>query len=275
MDGGFPDLSAAVLASDPINELVAEFNDRYMVVSEGGKVMLYQPDTDPILNRRFYQRLDFADFQKMWMNRTVRNGVDKKGDPVFSQVAPLWLRHPDRRQFIGGVIFDPSGSSRDPEKLNLWQGFAIPPKRGTWNRMKDHILKVVCAGDDKINEYVMNWCARMVQFPAQRGEVAIVMKGVEGTGKGTLANALRKDNGPTRAENIKRKTPGWKLQLASTGLRISIRRRSIFCRRQGPHRKSCKSLITEDSLTIEAKYTNPGRNSELSPRHDGKATRNG
>src|SRR5271168_2102740 len=91
MDIGFPDIGAAkdAKAADPINALVAKFNERYMVVSEGGKVMLYQPDTDLILNRRFYQRVEFADFQKMWMNRTVRNGVDKKGDPVFSQVGPL------------------------------------------------------------------------------------------------------------------------------------------------------------------------------------------
>ena len=109
-------------SADPINALVAEFNALYMVVSEGGKVMLYKPDTDPILNRRFYQRIDFADFQKMYMNRTVLFGVDRKGDPASSQVGPLWLRHPDRRQFIGGVIFDPSGSNSDPEKLKSVAG---------------------------------------------------------------------------------------------------------------------------------------------------------
>ena len=46
--------------TDLIRALVAEFNDRYMVVSEAGKVMLYEPDTDPLLKRRFYQRLDFG-----------------------------------------------------------------------------------------------------------------------------------------------------------------------------------------------------------------------
>ena len=168
-----------------------------MVVSEAGKVMLYEPDTDPILNRRFYQRLDFADFHKMWLNRTVKTGVDKKGDPVFSQVAPLWLRHPDRRQFIRGVIFDPSGSNRDPDKLNLWQGFAMQPRPGSWEKMKDHILNVICAG---IGNITNTPCAGGQDGAVSReaGEVAIVMKGVEGTGKGTLANAREGSWGSTR-----------------------------------------------------------------------------
>jgi Family of unknown function (DUF5906) len=257
MDGGFPNLNEAkeALAVDPINALVAEFNDRYMVVSEAGKVMLYEPDTDPILNRRFYQRIDFADFQKMWMNRTVQTGVDKKGEPVFSQVAPLWLRRYDRRQFIGGVIFDPSNNNRNPEKLNLWQGFAVQPRAGSWAKMKDHILSVVCAGNSNLNEYVLNWSARMVQFPAQRGEVAVVMKGVEGSGKGTFANALRRIMGQhaLKISNAKHLVGNFNAHLRDCVLLFAD---EAFFAGDKQHVGVLKAIITEDSLTIEAKYAN-------------------
>ncbi|MBH0619629.1 hypothetical protein I3A86_26450, partial [Salmonella enterica] len=39
-------------------------------------------------------------------------------------------------------------------------------------------------------EYLLNWCAFLVQKPDQIPEVAIVLKGAKGTGKGTLGNAL-------------------------------------------------------------------------------------
>ena len=37
-----------------------------------------------------------------------------------------------------------------------------------------------------IYEYVMSWMARMIQFPGQQGEVAIVLKGIEGLEKALL-----------------------------------------------------------------------------------------
>lgn len=241
--------------TDLIRALVAEFNDRYMVVSEAGKVMLYEPDTDPLLKRRFYQRLDFADFHKMWLNRTVRTGVDKKGEPVFNQVAPLWLRHPDRRQFIKGVIFDPSGSNRDPDKLNLWQGFAVQPRPGSWEKLKKHILSVICAGDRGHYDYVINWSARMVQFPEKRAEVAVVMKGVEGSGKGTLANALRRIMGQhaLKISNAKHLVGNFNAHLRDC---VFLFADEAFFAGDKAHVGVLKSIITEDSLTIEGKYAN-------------------
>jgi hypothetical protein len=254
-DPGYQVLPPEALASDPIRALVAEFNARFMVVSEGGKILLYEPDTDTILKRRFYQRLDFSDFHKMWLNRTVRTGVDKKGEPVFNQVAPLWLRHPDRRQFIRGVIFDPGGSNRDPQKLNLWQGFAVQPRPGSWAKMKDHILKVICDGNSELNDYVLNWSARMVQFPAEQGEVAVVLKGVEGTGKGTLANALRRIMGQhaLKISNAKHLVGNFNSHLRDC---VFLFADEAFFAGDKQHVGVLKSIITEDSLTIEAKYAN-------------------
>ena len=112
------------------------------------------------------------------------------GKTVLKPVADVWLHHPKRRQFVGGVIFDPSGHHARPDMLNLWQGFAVEPRPGSWARLQDHILKIVCAGDTSLRDWLMGWMARLVQRPGEQGEVAVVMRGIEGCGKGTIGEGV-------------------------------------------------------------------------------------
>jgi hypothetical protein len=131
---GYPGDHAAIAnanAPDPVSAIVAEFNARCMVVNEAGKAIIYQPAHDAVLNRRHYQRITFDDLKRLHLNRRVRVGHDRDGKPIYREVAGIWLRHPDRRQYIGGVIFDPSGKKAPPDALNLWQGFAVRPQHGS------------------------------------------------------------------------------------------------------------------------------------------------
>ena len=74
---------------DPVAALVREFNGRYWVVNEAGKAIIYEPAHDPILNRRYHNKLGFADFdfEKLHLNRMV-----KVGDKILP-AATVWLRH--------------------------------------------------------------------------------------------------------------------------------------------------------------------------------------
>ena len=56
--------------------------------------------------------------------------------------------------------------------------------------MKSHIFEVICSSSREHYDYLMDWMARLIQFPAQQGEVSIVLMEIEGTGKGLLARAL-------------------------------------------------------------------------------------
>ncbi|MFL5252974.1 MAG: hypothetical protein ACJ8AI_08775 [Rhodopila sp.] len=169
------DHTGATGGDNPIDDLMAEFNARYMVVNDAGKALIYKPAYDPIMNRRYYDRMTFADLRQLHLNRSVVVGVDKEGPPVYKQVAEVWLRHADRRQYLGGVTFDPSGRRCDADTLNLWQDFAVTPKPGCWDRLKLHIYEVICNSDQAKYEYLMCWMARLVQRPAEQGEVAVVM----------------------------------------------------------------------------------------------------
>ena len=74
--------------------------------------------------------------------------------------------------------------------FNLWQGLAIQPRPGSWARLQDHMLQIICAGDQGHFDWLSGRILCLVERPAEQGEVAVVMRGVQGSGKGTLAKVL-------------------------------------------------------------------------------------
>ena len=66
----------------------------------------------------------------------------------------------------------------------------MKPVPGDWSLMKEHIRAVICAGNYDLFFWLLGWMANLVQHPGQPGEVAIVMRGPQGTGKGVFARAL-------------------------------------------------------------------------------------
>lgn len=246
--------AAQKAAGSKLKDLVAEFNKRYMIVNEAGKALIYEPAFNSILQRRYHNRLGFEDFKKLHLNRTVEV-TDKFGNPVPAQAASAWLHHQRRRQYIHGVTFDPSGNHQDPQVLNLWQEFQVVPKVGDWSLMKQHIFEVICASSHEHHDYVMSWMARMLQFPDQQGEVAIVLKGTEGTGKGLLARALLRILGQhaLAISHAKHLTGNFNAHLRDC---VFLFADEAFFAGDKAHVGVLKALITEPALTIEAKYAN-------------------
>ena len=233
---------------DAVAAMVAEFNKHFMVVSEAGKAMIYEPAFDRILQRKFNVRITFEDFRKLHLNRHIQIG--KK----VLKAADVWLESTGRRDFLGGVVFDPSRSCAT-NALNLWDGFAVEPKAGSWDLLKSHILSVICGGNESYYNYLISWMARLVQFPAQQGEVAVVLRGGEGTGKGTLARALLHILGQHGLiiSNAKHLTGNFNAHLRDC---IFLFADEAFFAGDKQHVGVLKSIITEDRLTIEAKYAN-------------------
>jgi hypothetical protein len=250
-----PAWADADAARERIAAVLAELNGRYMVVNEAGKAIIYEPAHDAALNRRHYERIAFDDFRRLYLNRRIRVPQGEEGKVVMKPVADIWLTHPDRRQFIGGVVFDPSGRHVRPDALNLWQGYAVKPRPGSWARLQDHILKVICGGNTEHRDWLMGWMARLVQCPAEQGEVAVVMRGIEGTGKGTLAKALMHILGQhgLAISNAKHLTGNFNGHLRDTVLLFAD---EAFFAGDRAHVGVLKSLITEPFLTIEAKFQN-------------------
>lgn len=238
-----------------IRATVNELNRRYMVVSEAGKAVIYQPGQDTALKRRHFARLTTRDLQTFYMNDRIQVGFNQAGFPIYKTKADVWLNHRDRRQFIHGVVFDPSGAALDDGVLNLWQGFAVQPEQGDWSIMRDHIKTNICGGDEEYDGYLLRWMARMVQHPAEQGEVAVVLKGKEGCGKGTLAKALLHILGQHALgiSHAKHLTGAFNGHLRDC---VFLFADEAFYAGDKQHVGVLKSLITEPILTIEAKHQN-------------------
>jgi hypothetical protein len=247
--------AAPNLFKPDIDAVVAEFNALYMLVNEAGKAVVYQPGYDPVLKRRTFDRLATRDLLTLYMNRQIQTGTDDKDRPVYTRVASLWLHSADRRQFIHGVTFDPTSSRPKPGVLNLWEGFAIKPKAGDWSLMRDHISTIICAGDAVRFDYLMGWMARMLQNPAEQGEVATIMQGGEGIGKGTLAKALMTITGHhgLAISNSKHLVGNFNAHLRDV---IFLFADEALFAGDRSHVGTLKSLITEPYLTVEGKFQN-------------------
>jgi hypothetical protein len=239
---------------DPVRAAVEEMNAKFMVVDEGGKAFIYKSSYDHVLKRKFYERITFEDFRKFFLNQRVQiplgNGLTKS-----KPLADVWLKHPGRHQYLGGIVFDPTGKHDDADTLNLWQGHAVKPKPGTWQRMQDHIFGIVCAGNHENYAWLCGWLARLFQQPAERGEVAVVMRGLEGCGKGILARTIIQICGRhgISISNAKHLVGNFNSHLRDA---VFVFADEAFFAGDRLHEGILKNLITEPVIMIEAKYAN-------------------
>ncbi len=170
--------------------LLHEFNDRYAFCAIGmGRVYDYS-------DAEFRQTRTFLD---LWNNPRFPTGRIIGGQAETEPIGKTWFHWAGRKSFHRVGFLPPGGDDELPENtLNMWQGWehAGDPnidqetaKLGC-DRLLDHIHEVICKGNDKHYEWVLNWCAHYVQCPWEKPGTAIVMQGNEGTGKGIFANAL-------------------------------------------------------------------------------------
>lgn len=235
--------------------LVVRFNEQYAVVAEAGKVWVFRWGFDPALKRKVLERIKVSDFRLMFENVELtvfaENPKTKAALTTTKSVAQWWLKHKRRRQYLGGVTFDPTDQA-PPGYWNLWGGFAVEPRRGDWSLLRSHIENVLCSGKPKRANYVLDWMARSVQVPNTAGEVALVFRGTEGSGKGTLGRwfvALFGQHG------MQINNPTQLVGRFNEHLRdlLALFADEAFYAGDKHHEGVLKGLVTEPFLTIEGK----------------------
>lgn len=152
---------------------------RYRIIISGGKAVIRDERTSDFLSpqafREFNRHLQHEGklVALIWMARTVH-------------------RYPE-------LVFDPnlkpgghSKSVNNKEPYNLWRGFGVDQIPGSVDLYLQHVEKVICDGDSDVFEYVINYLAHMVQKPTELPEVALVLKGIHGVGKGRFLAPFKK-----------------------------------------------------------------------------------
>jgi hypothetical protein len=231
-----------------------EMNDRFMVVNEGGKTVVYRPTTDPVLDRKILERVNFDDLKKAYLNDRVVVGTYQNGNPIFKTKADAWLEHEKRKQYLGGVTFAP-GQKVPADTFNLWQGYAVEPRQGDWSHYKHHMHWVISNGDKKVYDYLIGWMARAVQKPGIQGEVAIVLRGKRGSGKGTFVNYFGKLFGQhyIYITNAKHLVGNFNAHLRDA---VVVFADEAFFAGDRAHASVLKGMVTDPLITIEGKYKN-------------------
>jgi hypothetical protein len=225
-----------------------------MFVNDAGKAAILERKIEPVLERRYYNRSTVDHFKRFYSNRRVLAGCDDKNEPIYINPAIFWLNHPNRRQYLGGVVFWP-GQAVPADTFNLWEGFAVMPSPdGSYAAFDAHLGHIICRDHPGHYDWLFKSLARMVQHPGERGEIIVLLQGEEGAGKSLLGRVMRRLLGP---HALVISDPRHLVGAFNSHLRdcIFLMCDEMFYAGDRTQEAKLKSLI-EETLAIEGKFEN-------------------
>jgi hypothetical protein len=236
-------------AKDDDDDPLELMNARFAVVNVGGKTRVVQlVESDIYPGCRVPVFSTFNDFRAFHSNRkhVVAN---KNGNVREIGLGQWWLDHPHRRQYER-VVYAPNID--DANILNLWNGFACKPIQGDCGLYIDHLYDNVCGGNEDHAAYLLDWMAYAVQQPGLAGEVAVVLRGKEGTGKGVAAKEFGRLFGShfRHVVHAKHLTGHFNAHLQQCSALFAD---EAFFAGDRSHESTLKALITEETLLVEPK----------------------
>jgi hypothetical protein len=160
-------------------------NDKHAVISNlGGKCVVME--WVPSLITKGGEELEyqsFASFRERYLNRYF-HWADARGRTESAPLAPYWLAHAARRQYEGLDLVPNGPQVLLGRKLNLWRGWGVQPRKGSWKLMRRHVAEVLANGNAKFEDFILKWTAWKYQNLGELPEVVLAFLGGKGTGKG-------------------------------------------------------------------------------------------
>lgn len=226
-----------------IDSIVEEMNKCFAVLLQPTFLILEENEDGTFsLDKR-------QSFKERFENQTISLPRGKK-----KTKAELYLKSPKRRTFRK-IVLDPSRAGHYQQNgfwyYNLWSGFAFIPKVGNCEKFKQHVLDVICAGNNDQYDFLMDLLACWVQKPQER-TVAILMLGPQGCGKNIFAEAIGKLYGRAFGvyDDVERLLGRFNAELAWKILIFADE--ALWGGRKSDSGK-LKAAITGDSVWIEPK----------------------
>lgn len=246
---------------EAIDPVLREFNEKHAVISDiGGKCRIISETFDPGFKRTRISKQSFEDFKNRYRNIKVKVGVDAKQNPVFKPAGLFWVDHPQRRQYES-IVFAPG--KEISESYNLWRGFAYDAIPGNKHEVfLKHTKDVICSGNEEYYRYLIGWMARAVQQPDTQGEVAVVLRGKRGTGKGKFVKIFGSLFGRhfIQIVNSKHLVGQFNAHLRDT---VVLFADEAFYAGDKQHESILKALVTEETIMLEGK----GLDAESGPNY--------
>jgi hypothetical protein len=243
------------VTADPL----AMLSEKHVLVLFGGKALVSYQEGDT---------LSFATvaamkalYANLYVSVKVSDG--NGGETVQRKSAfDLWMRS-GKRPTAEGITIDPAaGRITEDGKLNAWRGFGVEPKAGDWSLIRELIEDVLCDGNREHAQYIFRWLAWKLQHPTEKTDVALVLRGKKGTGKGSLARLMLTLFGShgLQVSSAKHLTGNFNGHLADA---LLVNADEAFWAGDRNAEGALKRQITEPTITIERKgvdaYEAPNR----------------
>jgi phage/plasmid primase-like uncharacterized protein len=168
--------------SDDSDGRIDELNLKHAVLPIGGRILIMNRDYDPVMERQLLTFSAKTDFETRYCNRKMFDRGEEVG------LGTYWINHARRAEF-DGMVFSPGEDQ--PGYLNLWTGWGVDPVAGSCKKYLEFVFDVIASGDHALFNYIIYWCAHLVQRPQELPETALVFRGREGIGKDTFIRPLR------------------------------------------------------------------------------------
>jgi Family of unknown function (DUF5906)/Bifunctional DNA primase/polymerase, N-terminal len=240
-----------------LEDAVDRINNEYFFRRDTSEICRQCAETGEI------QVLTAQQFNTALAGRWVETLDPKAGKPKMREAAKVWLESRARRE-VHGVQYCPNNVGLRQGHLNLFLGFGCEPVPGDGSLVVDHIHHNIASGDDAKADFVLNWCADILQKPARKPGVALVLRGSEGTGKSVLGAILRQVLGPRNVlVNADKDRLLGRFNSALAG-KLLIQAEESFFAGDARTTDALKHLITGQTLEIELKF---GRSFEIESFH--------
>jgi hypothetical protein len=226
------------------NDIVELFNKEHFAAMEGGSLWVFKEAFDAELEVNKLDRYKPASFKDLHNQSVLIDGKSKR-------IGDYWFNHPQRRTYLNGFAFIPKGNCPN-STYNLWRGFGVESMQGDVKPILDYVKEVLCKNDETNYAYFINWLAYGVQNPDRQGEVAVVMRGLKGTGKSTLGRLMVKIYGRhgMQVTNSKHLVGNFNAHLQG---KVFLFADEAFFAGNRQDEDVLKGLVTEQNVTIEKK----------------------
>lgn len=173
-------LPGGITLSDSEIEELEKLNEIYTHTQLGETTVIASISYDQIkkTTHRFLKKETFKD-QFMHEEKIAKKN---KG--------AAWLEWPGKSMKLGGVGFYPNPERCPNDVYNLFTGWGVKPVKGDVSPYLEHLKKIICSNNKTTYKYLVEWMAHMIQKPEEKPSVAIVMKAVQGAGKGSVIEPL-------------------------------------------------------------------------------------
>ena len=149
--------------------------------------------------------------------------------------------------------------SKDPGYFSRFRGFPFkPPEEYNENAITlfiSHLLNVICNGDKELCKYICNWFAHIFQKPGEKIGIALVLVGMQGTGKTVFTNVVCRLCGSYGLENANLKNISGKYNtLLKDKILVVANEIDPKYGHESSSANNLKTLITEKSIDINSKH---------------------